>query len=107
MFTINFLTNDPWYYQTNLDYRFYVPDKAQHFYGSYFLAYLTSTKLSLICGLLKEIYDNQKGVGFSYRDIIANCLGILANKINKHRFKLWVPYDQQKHQIKLMLTFQI
>lgn len=66
---------DPWYYQTDESIEFWVPDKAQHFYGSQLLTESgVNPVMVFIGGLLYEAQQKE----FSERDLLMNVLGILA-----------------------------
>ncbi len=69
---------DPWYYQTDESIEFWVPDKAQHFYGSQLLTESgVNPIIVFIGGLLYEAQQKE----FSERDLLMNVLGILAAHI--------------------------
>ena len=98
---------DPWYYQNDNHPTFWVPDKAQHYWGSYLLNTTisqhvdkkVSTVATLALGFLWEVKDSQtslgKGkVGFSYRDLIADGLGVVSAVINTgSTWKMYVDYS--------------
>ncbi len=85
---------DPWYYQSDAEWKFMVPDKAQHYYGSQFLVEVgLHPTAALAAGLAYEIYQNETGVGFSYKDFIANSFGVLAGTINNEKFYLFMDYS--------------
>lgn len=99
---------DPWYYRDARDPLFIVPDKAQHFYGSAALATVSQkiigkeagTLLSVGAGLLWEINDNRTGAGFSWKDLTADCLGVLTARLApKSPVVCWLNYSDIKKQI--------
>ncbi len=108
---------DPWYYQSNdRGFTFMIPDKVQHYYGSYLLTEITSKYLgntlgslaAFTCGFLWEVKDSEtvletKGVvGFSYRDLIADGLGVITSKINKNpNSRMFMTYDTLNKTIML------
>lgn len=106
---------DPWYYQTDdRGLTFMVPDKAQHYYGSYLLTEITSKYnispvIVFTLGFLWEVKDNKTSlnttngvVGFSYRDLIADGLGILSSRVNKHKnARLYLNYSTLEKTIEL------
>ena len=97
-----FLTSDPWYYETDSDWRFAVPDKFQHFWGSAFLSYMTDPTIAFLCGVGKEIYDLKVAkVGFSYRDLIADFLGIVSERSmsRSSKLKAWLDYKKDDNII--------
>ena len=107
------LVSDRWYYQSDKDYRFIVPDKAQHYYGSYFLTEISkqltgdvqSSIVVFVLGLSYEIDQSNKGIGFSPRDMIANCLGVISSIINDRNKTLLLNYSTVDKEI--MLSFNI
>lgn len=97
---------DPWYYQSNEKLTFMVPDKAQHYYGSYVLSEICGKVLSkkrgayvaFIFGFLWEIRDSKTSlgngvVGFSYRDLIADGLGVISSLVNNEKVVMYVDYS--------------
>jgi len=96
-----------------------IPDKAQHYWGSYLLneiltKHLGSVKGSLITfslGFLWEVNDNQTQltldpedgvVGFSYRDLIADGFGAVSSLINKsEKYKVMLDYSDREKWIML------
>jgi len=110
---------DPWYYQSNdRGLTFVVPDKAQHYYGSYVLSKAYSKMLgkelgaitAFASGFLWEIKDSKTSlgtaggtVGFSYRDLIADGFGVISSLINNERITTYVNYSTVRKEI----TFNI
>jgi len=109
---------DPWYYQSNDKCSFWIPDKAQHYYGSYLLNCINTEYLgkwkgsiaTLTLGFLWEVKDSKTAldttnggvIGFSYRDLIADGLGVLSSQINKRNdLKIWITYNTEKEFIML------
>jgi hypothetical protein len=80
---------DPWFYSDNRDPLFMAPDKFQHYYGSFGLAAIGARYTSrpvaaagaFVAGLLWEIKDDQIGVGFSWKDLVADGLGSIAGAV--------------------------
>lgn len=105
---------DPWYYQSDTRLAFFVPDKVQHFWGSYALSRLAAIENGDIFGALAvltlgaawEIKDDQvSGVGFSYRDLIADGLGVVGSLVNRRsRLKMWVCYSTDREQITVNIS---
>ena len=116
---------DPWYYQSNNQgLAFMVPDKAQHYWGSYGLntigqKYLGNTVGSLTAltlGYLWEVKDSKTSlgtanggvVGFSYKDLIADYIGVTSSLINKNnRVKMWLDYSTADEEIMLHFSLSI
>jgi hypothetical protein len=93
---------DPWFFQTDSDYRFLIPDKGSHFYGSQLLAEKFGPVLAFSAGLSYEIYQNSIGVGFSTRDLFADALGCLSSQLTSP--KLYVTWDVETKVIWLRLA---
>ncbi len=87
--------HDPWYYVNDSEYKFIVPDKFQHFYGSAVLTELIGPMPALAFGFIKEIHDDSEArVGFSMKDIAADALGIMSAKFARtESIKLWLDWD--------------
>jgi hypothetical protein len=107
---------DPWYYQTDdRGLIFMVPDKAQHYWGSYALAEIAQDKLgtipgavtAFVLGFLWEVKDSKTNlgtanggvVGFSYRDLIADGLGVLSSTLANDRWAFYVDYSTVRKEI--------
>ncbi len=91
---------DPWYY-VDATYRFSVPDKFQHFWGSAALTEILGPMPALAIGISKEIYDEKKTrVGFSSRDIVADILGVVSAKLTEtEKVSLWLDWRPQDDAI--------
>lgn len=102
---------DPWYYQSREQgYRFTVPDKAQHFYGSALLNEVNKRLplpgidimgpvLTLTAGFMYEVWQDQQGIGFSQRDLFADAAGIAASQLSSEDVVLWLDYSTQDRVI--------
>lgn len=109
--------NDPWYYQSNdRGLTFMIPDKAQHYWGSYALSkvgskYLgdkTGTLTAIALGFIWEVKDNKVGNGFSYKDLIADYLGVATSIVNKNKdIKLWLNYSTTRQEIMLNICWRL
>jgi len=107
---------DPWYYQSNEQgYSFAVPDKAQHYYGSALVNELSKRLplpgikvmgpvLSFTTGFMYEIWQEQKGIGFSRRDLFADAMGIAASQLSSENFILWLDYSTQDQILMFNVT---
>ncbi len=66
--------------------KFYEEDKQKHFYYSFLillaaycvLSLLWSIVVTVLVGLVKEIWDHFYGSGFCWWDLLANGIGILV-----------------------------
>ena len=95
---------DNWLFVNSADYRFLVPDKFQHFWGSYLLSQAIGPASAIVAGVLKEVYDNDvAGVGFSDRDLIANVLGVGSALLNRGP-PVRMYLDWQPHRDRLVLV---
>ncbi len=89
---------DPWYYQTDESVMFWVPDKAQHFYGSQILVEVGLSPLFVLSsGLLYELSQDE----FSVKDLLANVLGVLAAQ---HQIPLVIDYSVVDKEIVLRVV---
>ena len=113
---------DPWYYQDDSRLTFMVPDKAQHYWGSYTLSVIgqkylgkkTGPLTAFALGFLWEVKDSKTSlgtngiVGFSYRDLIADGAGVLSSLINQSEsVRLWLNYSTRDKEIILNMTIVI
>ncbi len=91
---------DPWYY-VDETYKFSVPDKFQHFWGSAALTEILGPMPALALGITKEIYDDKNAkVGFSSRDIVADILGVVSAKLTEtEKVNLWLDWRPQEDVI--------
>ncbi len=99
---------DPWYFQSDDDWQFMVPDKAQHYYGSQLLVEMgLHPAAAFAAGLAYEVYQDETGIGFSYKDLIADAFGVLAGRVNSEKFYLFMNYSTHEKILKLsaVLTF--
>ena len=96
----NTASYDPWYY-VDASYKFSVPDKFQHFWGSVALTEILGPMPALAIGISKEIYDDKKAkVGFSSRDIVADILGVVSAKLTEtDKVSLWLDWRPQEDVI--------
>jgi len=99
--------HDPWYYVRDDAYKFTVPDKFQHFYGSAILTEMIGPMPALAFGLLKEVHDDSDAlVGFSMKDITADILGVMSAKFARtEKVTLWLNWDPGEET--LVLNFGI
>ena len=95
-------TTDPWYCQSDSDWRFLCPDKVQHFYGSQLLVDIGLHPVTaFMFGFIYEVYQAKTDIGFSYRDVIANSFGVLAGTVNGRAFYLFMDYSSREQILKL------
>ena len=98
---------DPWYYQDDRP-AFWIPDKAQHFYGSQLLVESGwHPAAALGAGFLFEAWQDSQGIGFSWRDFAADALGVLAGQVNSDRAFILVIYSTEQEVIQLRLVIGI
>ena len=91
---------DPWLY-VDASYKFSVPDKFQHFWGSAALTEIIGPMPALAIGISKEIYDDKKTkAGFSSRDIVADILGVISAKLTEtEKVSLWLDWRPEDDAI--------
>lgn len=96
---------DPLYYVSDAAYKFSVPDKFQHFYGSAILTNIVGPMPALTFGVIKEVHDDSDAlVGFSLKDIAADMLGVMSAKFARsEKVTLWL--DWNPSQEILILNF--
>lgn len=101
--------HDPWYFAKSTEYKFMVPDKFQHFYGSAMLTEIIGPMPALAFGVLKEVHDDVDGlVGFSSKDIAANILGIMSAKFAQtENVTLWLDWDPAGETLILNLGIRL
>ncbi len=94
---------DPWYYVNDQTYKFMVPDKFQHFYGSALLTEIIGPMPALALGVSKEVYDDSDAlVGFSMKDIAADLLGVISAKFARsEKVSLWLDWDSGEETLVL------
>lgn len=115
--------DDPWYYQSNdRGLTFMVPDKAQHYWGSYALTEVFRPKMGRTFGAISafalgffwEVKDSKTKlgtanggvVGFSYRDLIADGLGVLSSTLTNDRWVFFVDYSTLEKTITFNASFR-
>lgn len=110
---------DPWYYQShNQGYRFTIPDKAQHFYGSAMVNEFSKRLplpgidilgpiLSLTAGFMWETYQDQKGIGFSQRDLAADAMGVAASQLSSEHMSFWLDYSTTERVIMFKVAMRL
>ena len=96
--------HDPWLY-VGATYKFSVPDKFQHFWGSAALTEILGPMPALALGISKEIYDDKVAqVGFSSRDIVADILGVVSAKLTEtNKVSLWLDWRPQEDVIMVQI----
>jgi hypothetical protein len=110
---------DPWYYQSHEQgYAFMIPDKAQHFYGSAMVNEFSKQLplpgidilgpiLSLTAGFMWETYQDQKGIGFSQRDLAADAMGIAASQLSSEHMSFWLDYSTTEQVIMFKVAMRL
>ena len=98
-------TTDNWYFQTDLDIRFLIPDKATHFLGSYGLSKIIGPAPAFVSGIVWEYYQYQTGGLFSRRDLLADALGVASAVLSPRGPPcLLVTWDKSERVIWLRLA---
>lgn len=116
----DFPKSDPFYYQSNSKgLMYFIPDKAQHYYGSQLLSEVsshlpflparevTAPLLAFSIGFFWEVYQESQGIGFSERDLLADALGVLASKANRGNTVMYLNYSSSDRIIMLNLGFRL
>ncbi|MGB5105319.1 MAG: hypothetical protein WBP29_09190 [Candidatus Zixiibacteriota bacterium] len=104
-------SKDYWYYIDNNNWEIKAPDKWTHMMGSMgstsvlsrFMNKYAAGALVLAFGLYKE-YDDAYREGWSYRDIIADAVGITASLTANDRYRLLCDYDSEKVMLVMSVT---
>jgi len=112
--------SDPFYYRSNSKgLMFSIPDKAQHYYGSQLLSEVTgrlsflpahevtAPLLAFSIGFFWEVYQENRGIGFSERDLLADALGVLASKANRGNTVMYLNYSSADRTIILNLGVRL
>jgi hypothetical protein len=106
---------DPWYYQsTDQGIKFWVPDKAQHCWGSAILNELgkklnlpgkkvTTPLMTLCAGFMYEVWQERQGIGFSGRDLLADALGIVSSEFSTKNLVFYMDYSSRDK----IITFNV
>jgi len=95
-----------------------IPDKVQHFYGSALLNEVNrrftlrgddaaASLFTLTLGVMYEVYQDSRGIGFSKRDVIADVLGVAASQLSTERLILWVDYSTFEKVIMFKVTVRL
>ena len=100
---------DPWYYVHYKTYKFSLPDKLQHFYGSAALGKVVGPMPALALGLSKEVFDDQYAkVGFSVKDVVADMLGIMSSQLAQtDNVALWLNWDPTEESLMLQVGIRL
>jgi len=100
---------DPWYYVETNVYKFTVPDKFQHFYGSAMLSRFVGPMPAFALGVSKEVYDDSYAkVGFSIKDIAADFLGIMSAKFARtDKVSLWLNWSPTQETLVLQFGLRL
>lgn len=110
---------DPWYYQSDdQGYTFTIPDKAQHFYGSALLNEFSkklplpgidfmAPVISFTAGFMYETWQDQRGVGFSQRDLFADAMGVAASHLSNENIVIWLDYSEQEEVLLFNVSFRL
>lgn len=98
--------NDRWYYEMpSWKGIGEAPDKYTHFYRSYFVTQIVDIKYVLISNILYELDNERIGVGFSYKDLIADTLGAIAGTLYKKDSNINLFLDWNREDKNIILNF--
>ena len=95
--------NDVWYYESSILGAKTLPDKADHFYRSYFMTQIIDLKKTIALDLLYEIYDGYRCVGFSKKDLLVDVLGAIAGKMHGKKIMSLIKWNSAEKNIILTL----
>ncbi|MCK4856942.1 MAG: hypothetical protein KAT58_03135 [candidate division Zixibacteria bacterium] len=106
-------SRDNWYFIDHHNWEIKAPDKWTHMMGSLGSSLLFSrvmnkyaaAALVLSFGLYKE-YDDAFREGWSYRDIIADLLGVTSSLVSSDKYSLICDYNQQEVMLKLTISIR-
>ena len=104
-------TKDHWFYVDNKNWEITAPDKWTHMMGSYgstsffsrFMNKYAAAALVFSFGVYKE-YDDAFREGWSYRDLIADAVGVTASLTANSRYRLLCDYDSEKVVLMMSIT---
>lgn len=104
-------TKDHWFYVDNNNWEIKAPDKWTHMMGSYgstaffsrIMNKYAAAALVLSFGVYKE-YDDAYREGWSYRDLIADAVGVTASLTANSRYRLLCDYDSEKVVLMVSIT---
>lgn len=102
---------DYWFYIDEENWEIVAPDKWTHMMGcmgsttlfSQFMNKYAAGALVFALGLFKE-YDDGYREGWSYRDLIANTVGITASLTANEKYRLLADYDQKSITVLVSFT---
>ncbi len=98
---------DPWYYEMQSEFGVSpMPDKYAHFLRSFAMANVLPGTVVFGLDLLYEVYDGRRGVGFSYRDLIADGLGTLAGTFNTETVYMYMTWAKTQKTLTLNVTLK-
>lgn len=95
-----------------------IPDKAQHFYGSAMVNEFSKKLplpgidilgpiLSITAGFMWETYQDQKGIGFSQRDLAADAMGVAASQLSSEHMTFWMDYSTTERVIMFKVAMRL
>lgn len=104
---------DWWYYVDNVNWEIKAPDKWTHMMGSMSSSLLLSKVMNKYAagllvftfGAFKE-YDDAFREGWSYRDLIADALGVVSSFTANEKYRLFCKYDNEKVLLVLSITIR-
>ena len=90
---------EPWYYTEDNNISFQIPDKVQHYWGSYMLSTTLSPESAFLAGFLWEVKQKIQGGEFGEKDLLLDLLG--SYKVG------FVSWNQRDEYWTLNVTFGI
>lgn len=69
---------------------------------------MVKTITTIILGFVWEVKDDKEGNGFSYKDLIADYLGVASSIVNKkENIKLWLDYSTVRQEIMFNICWRL
>lgn len=104
---IEFTDYDPWYCVVEHAPGIEMPDKVAHFYRSYLGTFLIPWKVMMIANIAYEYWDSQRGIGYSWRDNIADFSGVISSTWFRNNPIIYLDWDSSRdnYMLKIVLLF--
>ena len=100
LFSSTAMAYDPWYCRMEHS-GVEMPDKAAHFYRSYAATKVgIDWKIMVLFNIAFELNDKRRGVGYSWKDNVADFLGIAGAK-----YPIYVSWDDESIMLNIGLKF--
>lgn len=97
---------DPWYGIPPTPLSLDVPDKFAHFYGSMAIDQVVGPELTIAGRFVFELIDYERGVGFSWRDLVADGLGALAGELYGSRLQIVLVWDSLAEDLVAVIVWR-